>query len=195
MVKSLFRATSQKVFKGKDEHQKKQLIKQYLEQAKLLGERAATLITTPPQATANEHLILKHIAALETYKNYVTKFIDQIELRLLKGEVISAEEKVFSIFEPHTEWLNKGKINKKVKLGHLLLITSDQYQFIVDYKVLDRQRDAQQVGPLCEHLKKNFDNKKIYSHSFDKGFLSKDNLEKLETADIKQIVTTGKSVL
>ena len=82
----------------------------------------------------------------------------------------------------------KGKLNRKVELGHLLLITTDQHQFIVDYKVLDKQRDAQQVGPLCERLKKNFGNKKIYSHSFDKGFWSKDNLEKLEAAEIEKVV-------
>ena len=187
-LKSLFRATSQKVFKGKDEHQKKQFVKQYLEQARLLETRVATLITTPPQAASNQDVVMKHIAALETYKKYVTKFTDQIERRLLKGEVIPAEEKVFSIFEPHTEWLTKGKLNRKVELGHLLLITTDQHQFIVDYKVLDKQRDAQQVGPLCERLKKNFGNKKIYSHSFDKGFWSKDNLEKLEAAEIEKVV-------
>ena len=141
-LKSLFRATSQKVFKGKDEHQKKQLVKQYLEQARLLETRVATLITTPPQAASNQDVVMKHIVALEGYKKYITKFTDQIERRLLKGEVIAAEEKVFSIFEPHTEWLTKGKLNRKVELGHLLLITMDQYHFIVDCKVLDKQQDA-----------------------------------------------------
>ena len=188
MLKSLFRATSQKVFKGKDEHQKKQFVKQYLDQARLLETRVATLVTTPPQAAGNQDVVMKHIVALEAYKKYITKFTDQIERRLLKGEVIPAEEKVFSIFEPHTEWLTKGKLNRKVELGHLLLITTDQHQFIIDYKVLDKQRDAQQVDPLCERLKKNFGSKKIYSHSFDKGFWSRDNLEKLEAENIEQVV-------
>ena len=42
------------------------------------------------------------IFLLEAYKNYVIKFTDQIERRLLKGETIPAEEKIFSIFEAHT---------------------------------------------------------------------------------------------
>lgn len=126
------------------------------------------------------------------YKNYLIKFIDQIERRLLKGEMIPAEEKIFSIFEEHTEWLTKGKLNKKVELGHLLLITSDQYQFIVDYKVLEKQRDASQVSNLCERIKKYYPAEKIKSHSFDKGFWSKDNLATLQSAGIEQVVLPKK---
>ena len=84
--------------------------------------------------TGSEEKVLSIITGLEKYKNYITKFTDQIERRLLKGESIAAEEKIFSIFEEHTEWITKGKLNKKVELGHLLLITTDQHQYIIDYK-------------------------------------------------------------
>ena len=132
--------------------------------------------------------IIVIIELLEKYKKYVTKFTDQIDRRLLRGEEIPAEEKTFSIFEEHTEWLTKGKLNKKVELGHLLLITTDQYQFIVDYKVMENQRDASQVSGLCERIKRNFAGKKIYSHSFDKGFFSKDNQATLQDASIEQVI-------
>ncbi|CAN5440205.1 hypothetical protein BH11BAC3_BH11BAC3_47760 [soil metagenome] len=54
MLKSLFRATSQQVFKGKDEHQKKGYIKQYLHQARMLEVRAAELIKHPPVKIGSE---------------------------------------------------------------------------------------------------------------------------------------------
>ncbi len=125
---------------------------------------------------------------LEHYKKYVIKFTDQIERRLIKGEAIPAEEKVYSIFEEHTEWITKGKLNKKVELGHLVLITTDQHQFIVDYKVMEKQKDAKEVSDLCERIKKNFPGKKLYSHSFDKGFWSKDNHTTLKGAAIEQVI-------
>ena len=125
-------------------------------------------------------------------RHYVTKFINQIDRCLLKGEVIAAEEKIFSIFEEHTEWLTKGKLNKKVELGHLLLITTNQYQFIIDYKVMENQRDASQVKGLCERIKRNFASKTIYSHSFDKGFYSKDNQAILQDAAIEQAILPKK---
>src|SRR5215210_4287812 len=192
VVKSQFRSTSHKVFKGKNEHQKKQYVKQYLQQAGMLEVRVTELIAQPPVAVDSQNLITAIIIVLEKYKNYVTKFTDQIERRLLKGEVIPAEEKIFSIFEEHTEWLTKGKLNKKVELGHLLLLTTDKHQFIVDYKVMDKQRDASQVKGLCERIKKNFPGKKIYSHSFDKGFWSKDNHATLQDAAIEEVILPKK---
>ncbi len=188
VLKSQFRATSQKVFKGKDEHQKKQSVKQYLHQARLLEAKVEELVKNPPIVIDREVLIMATIGELVKYKKYVTKFTHQIERRLIKGEVIPAEEKIFSIFEEHTEWLTKGKLNKKVELGHLLLITTDQYHFIVDYKIMEQQRDTAQVSGLCDRIKKHFADKKINSHSFDKGFWSKDNLTTLQGASIEQVV-------
>ncbi len=107
---------------------------------------------------------------------------------MLKGEQIPSEEKILSIFEEHTEWISKGKLNKKVELGHLVLITTDQHQFIVDYKVMEKQKDAKQVSDLCERIKKNFEGRKLYSHSFDKGFWSKDNQTTLQEASIEQVI-------
>jgi transposase, IS5 family len=188
MLKSLFRTTSHRVFRGKDEHQKKQYVKQYLQQARMLEARAAELIKYPPMMAGSEKKILLIILELEKYKKFVTKFTDQIERRLLKGEAIPAEEKIFSIFEEHTEWISKGKLNKKAELGHLLLITTDQHQFIVDYKVMEKQKDPSQVNSLCERIKKTFPGKKVYSHSFDKGYWSKDNQVTLQDAAIEHAI-------
>ncbi len=191
-LKSQFRVTSQKVFKGKDEHQKKQFVREYLRQARKLESRVEEVIKNPPIVVAKELMVAAIIAQLVKYKNYVTKFTDQIEHRVLKGETIPPEEKVFSIFEEHTEWLTKGKLNKKVELGLLLLVTTDQYQFIVDYKVMEKQRDAAQVGGLCERIKKNYPDDPIGSHSFDKGFWSKDNFAILQEADIERVILPKK---
>jgi IS5 family transposase len=196
-LKSQFRATSQKVFKGRDEHQKKQSVRQYLAQAKRLEAKVEEVIKNPPVVMDKEVMVMATIAQLVKYKNYVTKFTDQIERRLLKGETIPSEEKIFSIFEEHTDpiaigWLTKGKLNKKVELGLLLLVTTDQYQFIVDYKVMEKQRDAAQVSGLCERIKRHYPGENIGSHSFDKGFWSKDNLATLQQAGIEQVVLPKK---
>ncbi len=191
-LKSQFRATSQKIFKGRDEHQKKLFVKQYLRQARMLKAKVEEVIKNPLVVMDKELAVKTIIGQLVEYKNYVIKFTDQIERRLLKGESIPSEEKIFSIFEEHTEWLTKGKLNKKVELGHLLLVTSDQYQFIVDYKVMEKQRDASQVSDLCERMKKHYPDEKIKSHSFDKGFWSKDNLTILQGTGIEQVILPKK---
>ena len=49
------------------------------------------------------------IVEIESYIAHAKRQIDQVERRLLKGETIPQEEKLFSIFEPHTRWISKGK--------------------------------------------------------------------------------------
>ena len=174
--KSLFRSTSQIVFKGKDANKKKDAVKEYLEVGLELKGRCEVIVKNAPIVPDAQITINSIIESLKQYCEYATKFCNQIERRLIKGEEIPAEEKVYSIFEPYTEWLTKGKLNKKVELGVLLMITTTQHHFIVDYKVLEKQRDQAQVTPLLERLKSNYPGVTLESSSFDKGFFSKENL-------------------
>jgi len=193
-TKSIFRATSQQVFRGKDESQKKQKVNEYINVAKALHKRFVEIIINPPSTVLPETLV-KLIIDLMRYNDFIKKFIDQIERRLIKDEKIDASEKIYSIFETHTEWISKGKLNRSVELGHLLLITTDQHHFIVDYKVMEGEKDAPQIKPLSERIQKLYPNKTIYSHSFDKGFFSKENLQILRQGKVENIILPKKGKL
>ena len=195
-VKSLFRKASQQVFRsnGKNEKQKREAVKNYLQQCILLQQRFDALINTPPLCLDTGMLFVL-IELLRHYNDLSKKFTDQIERRLLKGEKIPAEEKIYSIFEEHTEWITKGKLNKKVELGHLLLITTDQHQLIVDYKIMGGEKDAAQVEPLKQRIQCNYKGKIVKSHSFDKGFYSRLNLEALQQQYTSQPVLPKKGKL
>ena len=183
--KSLFRSTSQQVFRGKNEHQKIVQVKAYLQQAREITGRCQAVVSN---STTQPIEAITIVLALKQFIAYATKFIDQIDRRLLQGAVIPAEEKIYSIFEPHTEWITKGKQNKKVELGHLLLITTDQHQFIVDYKIMEKQKDPSQVTSLKERLEQKLVGNKIKSISLDKGFWSKENLAVLQASSIEEVV-------
>jgi hypothetical protein len=43
--------------------------------------------------------------------------VDKVGQRLLHEETIPAHEKMFSLFEPHTEWIQKGKQRPNVDWG------------------------------------------------------------------------------
>ena len=70
------------------------------------------------------------LLALDYYQEMLIKHIDLVERRLIKGETIPHEDKFFSIFESHTEWIKKGKANNKVEIGHKILIATDQSEKI-----------------------------------------------------------------
>ena len=110
---------------------------------------------------------------LSYYQEMIKKHIDLIERRLLKGETIPSAEKLFSIFEPHTEWISKGKQNKKVELGHKILIATDQYHFILHQQVIEGKADVELTVPLADILISGYSN--IESLGLDKGFYSKEN--------------------
>jgi len=127
---------------------------------------------------------------LKKYTDYMSLFIDQIERRLLKGETIPAEEKVYSIFEEHTEWISKGKRNPE--LGNLMMITTNQNQLIMDYKIMFKEKDAAQVAPLLKRLKANYPTRTISSISTDKGFWSASNFQSCVDAGIDTVVMPKK---
>ena len=109
---------------------------------------------------------------LSYYSAMLEKHIDLVNRRLLKGEKIPHHEKIFSIFEPETEWINKGKQHKNVDLGHNTLICTDQYNFIVSYKVAIGQTDKGLAIPLKDDLLEKFGFERLKSISFDRGFYS-----------------------
>lgn len=193
-IKSIFRATSHQVFRGKKEEHKKQSVRIYLQQTEALVQRCQAILSNDAILGSSPTLLLTLID-LRRYKDYAVKMIDLTRRRLLKDEIIPAWEKIYSIFEPHTEWITKGKMNRRVELGHLLLITTDQYQFIVDYKVMEGQKDPSQITPLMQRLQQKFKDQKIYSHSFDKGFYSKDNFITLQQLGIQEVIMPKKGKL
>lgn len=193
-IKSTFRATSQQVFKGKNEKNKKKSVKKYLQLTQVLVDRCEAIFSNPAIA-GNSPTLLLALVDLKRYKDYAVKMIDLIERRLIKNEIIPAGEKIYSIFEEHTEWITKGKLNKKVELGHLLLITTDAHQFIVDYKIMEGEKDAAQIPSLVDRIKQRFPDRKIYSQSVDKGFYSKDNFEALLKSGVQEVIMPKKGKL
>jgi transposase, IS5 family len=120
------------------------------------------------------------LASLDDYIAHAERQIDQIDRRVLQGERIPHAEKVFSIFQPHTEWINKGKAGVVVELGLRVAVSEDQHGFILNHRVMQRETDDQAAVPLVEDLAAHYP--EVASVSMDKGFHSPANQRQL--ADI-----------
>jgi len=120
-----------------------------------------------------------HWEALAYFHRMLDKHLDLVDHRLLKEEKIPSHEKVFSLFEPHTEWIQKGKQRPNVELGHRLLIATDQHQLIQDYDVPVGQADVDQSVPVADRLLGRYGAGSIASLSFDKGFTRAEDRELL----------------
>ena len=155
--------------------------KRYLAKAKALMKKLNSSLPGFPQ---NDMQDLTLVITLEHFAMLMNKHIDLVDRRILKGETIPHEEKMFSVFETYTEWVKKGKSRPNVELGKKLLITTDQYNLIVDYQVLNDQQDRDVVIELADRiLAKN----NVASWSFDKGFWAKENKELLQL-EVQKVV-------
>lgn len=160
---------------GKDKEQRvKQSVRYYLSKARALQDKLERSKEDLPTGDIMDVLI--HLE-LDRYMDLLGKHIDLLERRVIKGEKIPHDEKIFSIFEEYTEWITKGKSHPNVELGKMLAITTDQYNLIIDYRIMDHQSDSEMVKPIAEDLTELYN---IRSWSFDKGFWHKDNKALLE---------------
>ena len=123
---------------------------------------------------------LATLLQVDYFQKMLVKHIALIERRLIHGEVIPHEEKVFSLFEPYTHWINKGKTRPSVELGRKILLTTDQYDLILHHKVMDQSVDKNETLSEMDLLFKLYGEHAFDSVSFDKGFSSKDDREILE---------------
>ena len=114
---------------------------------------------------------------IEAYIQHGQRQIEQIQRRVIAGEKIPHEEKVFSLFEEHTEWICKGKAGVSQELGLRVCILEDQYRFILHHLVMEKQVDSEVAVSMVEQTKEKFPG--LTQCSFDKGFYTPDNRIKL----------------
>jgi IS5 family transposase len=88
----------------------------------------------------------------------------------LEGETVPAKERVFSLFEPHTELIKRGRRQKPVEFGHKVLLCETAEKFITDYEVYEQQQpDCDLTQPVIERHEKLFGERPVVLAA-DKGF-------------------------
>ena len=128
------------------------------------------------------------IMLVEKYIMHAERQVDQIRRRVVKNETIPHHEKVFSIFEEHTEWISKGKAGVNQELGLRVCVLEDQYGFILHHKVMENKTDDKVAVQMVMRARKKFTDLKTCS--FDKGFYSPQN--KIELSDYLERVILPK---
>jgi len=121
------------------------------------------------------------VKELERYDELTEKVIEQASRRILAGEKVPNTEKLFSIFEPHTELLIRGKVAKPIEFGHMVLLQQVEEKFITNYEVFERRpTDDSLIDGILKSHQRTF-GKLPESLAGDKGFYqSMTKLEKLE---------------
>lgn len=177
-IKKLFRAaqnmkhaaTKDSVKKAKREELIQQAHQAYIDMAQVYIDRVRLTLLN---IESSDIMVWLRISQIQDYIQHAERQIDQIRRRIIEDETISHAEKVFSLFEPHTEWISKGKAGVPVELGLKVCIVKDQFQFILHHRVMQKETDDKIAVSIVKEVQERFAS--FRECSFDKGFHSPSN--------------------
>ena len=112
-----------------------------------LIERVRWIVGVCKEAREKLGLAFYYAPELEQYEPIAERIVDQAQRRIFDGEVVPASEKVYSLFEEHTELLIRGKAGKPVEFGHKVLLAQTGEKFISHYRVLAPREEDNTLLP------------------------------------------------
>ena len=112
---------------------------------------------------------------LTTFIPRVEQVLDQTVRRVFQEEKVPAQERIVSLFEPHTAIIRRQKAGKETEFGHKVWLDEVDGGIVTRWEVLDgNPPDADQWQPAIDHHLEQF-GKPPHQASGDRGLYSPDN--------------------
>lgn len=170
------------------EHRKKEykdLIKMSENTVEYAESALQALATYSPPTLEQSLLSMAIRQELEHYLPLVRQIICQTIRRVINGESVPAEEKLVSIFEPHTDIIKKDR--RDTYYGHKICLTGGVSNLILDCQILSgNPADSTLTTTMLERQKEIFGRPPL-KVALDGGFASKDNLQAAKEMNIKDV--------
>jgi IS5 family transposase len=124
---------------------------------------------------------------IEHYCGLGSQVIDQARRRVLNGEQVPNAEKIYSIFEPHTDLIKRGKVRTPIEFGHKVFLAESAQGLITQYEVLKgNPSDEIHVAPsLDRHMEAFGRVPELYGS--DRGFFSEQNIASCAQEGVKVV--------
>ena len=172
------------VIKGKDKEEKiKKLFKNQLIKFTKTINNLSNAVKKKSVCSVKAYTIQ---FAIESFIPMCEKVYSQTERFQIYGEKVANSEKVFSIYEPHTDIIVKGA--RDIKFGHKVDLSGGKSNLILDCDILKGNvSDSKLFKPAIDRIEKNYG---IIpkSTSNDGGYASKFNSEFALKKGIKNVV-------
>jgi transposase, IS5 family len=115
------------------------------------------------------------------------RVIDQARRRVLEGEQVPNAEKTYSIFEPHTDLIKRGKVRTPVEFGHKVFLAESAKGLITQYEVLKgNPADEVHVAPSLKRHRRAF-RRAPELYGADRGFFSEQNVAACVQGAVKTV--------
>lgn len=144
-------------------------------------KKAALLVGTQPHRLRR---IEEQANRIDRLCSLADRVISQTRRRVLHKEQVPVQDKVFSIFEPHTDLIVRGKTDKPVEFGHKVFLAESGSGLIADYHVLSgNPQDEIHVRPSLEAHQRSF-GRVPQLYAADRGFYSAANVAACSEAGV-----------
>ena len=100
--------------------------------------------------------------------------------RVILGQQVPNSEKLFSLFETHTQLYQRGKAGEPIQYGRLAMIFEDGAGFISHYHLADREATDPSMVVQQTAEAQDRHGGELERLSLDRGFHSAENVERLE---------------
>ena len=149
-----------------------------LDRVRKVLDRAKLLQIEGEQRAGHPQMLLR-AQELKGWIELTSRVCDTAYRRVMLGEQVPNTEKLFSLFETHTQLYRRGKAGTPNQFGRQLLVFEDQLGFISHYALMPR--DAQDKDVIVAHTRQvqSRHHGEIEEASFDRGFYSAENEQQL----------------
>ena len=113
------------------------------------------------------------------------RVVDQTRRRVMNGEIVPAQEKVVSIFEPHTDIIVKDR--RDTHYGHKLCLTVGKSSLVLDIVVLDGNPADSTLATKMVERQEQLYGRPPRQVAFDGGFAARTNLEDIKAMGVKDV--------
>ena len=119
--------------------------------------------------------VLALTAELQVFLERTRHVCGTARRRVLQGEQVPNRDKLFSIFEPHTQLYKRGKAATPVQFGRQVLVYEDGAGFVSHAYLMPRDADDRDVVVEETRIVQRRSKGRIRQASFDRGFHSPEN--------------------
>jgi IS5 family transposase len=117
------------------EQRRKELYQELLSLTRKVVNQAQRVCAEVSEMPRRRRAAVKPLTSqIQTMMERVRQVMRQTRARIFRGDTKS-EDKLASVFEPHTEIIRKGKASKPTEFGKMVKIQEAENQIITDYEV------------------------------------------------------------
>lgn len=139
------------------------------------------------QGRADDHLA-PLVGRLETLLPDVEQVINQTVRRVFEGESVPAQEKLVSLFEPHTDIIRRKKPGKETEFGHKVWLDEIDGGIVTRWQVLSgNPPEASQWQPAIDYHVQQFGRPPTQA-SADRGLYSPHNEAYAHKQGVKRVI-------